>query len=131
MKKVIFFDGVCNLCHGMVKLLIRIDKKDIFYFASLQSQYAQEMLLHANGEYIKLDTVVYQKEKQIFTQSDAILEIFCDLGGLWKAFSLFRILPKSWRNKLYQLVATRRYRWFGRKDRWMLPTEVPQQRFLD
>ena len=36
-KKLILFDGVCNLCNDAVLKIIRQDKNDIFLFAALQS----------------------------------------------------------------------------------------------
>ncbi|MFK5973514.1 MAG: DCC1-like thiol-disulfide oxidoreductase family protein, partial [Flavobacteriaceae bacterium] len=29
-KKIILFDGVCNLCNGAIRFVIRQDKKDSF-----------------------------------------------------------------------------------------------------
>ena len=34
-KKIILFDGVCNLCSSAVQFIIENDKKDIFRFVSL------------------------------------------------------------------------------------------------
>lgn len=38
-KKIILFDGVCNLCNTWVQRIIEKDANDIFRFASLQSGY--------------------------------------------------------------------------------------------
>ena len=31
-KKIILFDGVCNLCNSAVQFIIKHDKKDFFVF---------------------------------------------------------------------------------------------------
>jgi predicted DCC family thiol-disulfide oxidoreductase YuxK len=37
-KKVVLFDGVCNLCNGAVQFAIRNDRHNRLLFASLQSE---------------------------------------------------------------------------------------------
>ncbi|MBI1939406.1 MAG: DUF393 domain-containing protein, partial [Ignavibacteriales bacterium] len=50
---MIFFDGVCNLCSGTINFLIKIDKRKIFRYSPLQSDFAKEKLhdidLHVEG----------------------------------------------------------------------------------
>ena len=36
-KKIILFDGVCNLCNSSVQYVIKYDKKDVFRFVAIQS----------------------------------------------------------------------------------------------
>lgn len=130
LKKIIYFDGVCNLCNWTVKFIIKHDKKNVFMFAPLQSDFMKSGVTHANGQYIKKDSVIYQKGDQVFSRSDAILHILKTLGGGWKLLYAFKIIPKPWRNWLYDRIAKNRYRWFGKKDRCMLPSPEIQSRFL-
>jgi predicted DCC family thiol-disulfide oxidoreductase YuxK len=37
-KKIILFDGVCNLCNSAVLFIIKQDSKDLFRFVALQSE---------------------------------------------------------------------------------------------
>ena len=41
---IVFFDGVCNLCQGSVRYLIKHDKKGVLKFASLQGNYAKDFV---------------------------------------------------------------------------------------
>ena len=41
---IVFFDGVCNLCQGSVRYLIKQDKKGVLKFASLQGKYAKDFV---------------------------------------------------------------------------------------
>ena len=131
LKKIIYFDGVCNLCNWAVRLIIRHDKRKVFSFASLQSTYASERLMYGNGQDIKLYSVVFQDGNHISVKSDAVLKVCQHLGGAWKLLLIFRIVPRSWRDWVYDMVADQRYRWFGKRDKCMVPTPELQSRFLD
>ena len=45
-KKLILFDGVCNLCNRSVQFVIKHDSKDIFMFTALQSEIGKEVIKH-------------------------------------------------------------------------------------
>lgn len=126
--KIVFFDGYCNLCNGLVDGLIRLDQKHVLKFASLQGETARRILNLQNPQ--DLDTVVYLRENQRLEKSSAILKIFSDLGGVWKIAEIFQILPVSFRDTVYAWVAKNRFRFFGRRDTCRLPTAQEQQQFL-
>ena len=43
----------------------------------------------------------------------------------------FVIVPRVIRDGIYDVIASRRYRWFGRRAVCMVPTPELRQRFLD
>jgi predicted DCC family thiol-disulfide oxidoreductase YuxK len=54
------------------------------------------------------------------------------LASRWQALaSLLQLLPKSLRDAVYNAVARRRYRIFGRTEACMLPPDQGRNRFLD
>ena len=57
-KKIILFDGVCNLCDSSVQYVIKHDKKDIFRFVALQSELGQKILNHIGINPIHTDSIV-------------------------------------------------------------------------
>ena len=126
---VILFDGVCNLCNGLVKFMFKYDKKAIFSFASLQSDVAVK-LMKDTGMVKVPDSVVVIKDGKALVKSDAALYIVKRLGGIFQIFFIFRLLPKKLRDKVYDEIAKRRYRWFGKREACMLPTEKQRRRFL-
>jgi len=130
VDNVIFFDGVCNLCNGFVQFIIRNDKKKAFYFAALQSNYAQETLKSFTVNAQELKSVVFIKNKTVYTKSNAALEIGKQLGGLWFLIAGFYIFPLKFRNLLYDFIGKNRYKWFGKKNNCMVPTEALKSRFL-
>ncbi len=121
MKKVIYIDEVCRLCHWSVRLVIKHSKKGIFSISSFQSKYAQEVLSNVKGMHIKHESLVYQHGLVVFTKSDAVLHILKDMGGKWKLLYAFKFVPKSIRDWIYEFVARNRYSWFGKKDSCELP----------
>jgi predicted DCC family thiol-disulfide oxidoreductase YuxK len=128
---VILFDGVCNMCNWFVQFIIKRDKKNIFQFASLQSNYGTSFLKHFGLTDKGLDTVMVYDGKELITQSDATIRILTSLGSIWKAAIIFKIVPHFIRNRIYTLLAKRRYSLFGKRDSCMVPDEKIKGKFLD
>ena len=128
---IVFFDGVCNLCNQSVQFLIKKDKKDIFKFASLQSQTGQEFCKAQNISLNELTSVIYFKDGKTHIKSSAALHALKDLGGLWQLSFGFIIVPKVIRDFVYDLIAKNRYRLFGKRQECMLPTAENKAKFLE
>ncbi len=126
---IILFDGVCNLCNGLVKFMFKYDKKAIFSFASLQSEVASKLLSEV-GMVDVPDSVIVIQGGNALAKSDAALYIVKQLGGIFKLFLLFRIFPRKVRDNLYDAIAKRRYSWFGKQEACMIPTREQRSRFL-
>ena len=132
----ILFDGVCNLCHGLVQFVIRHDARGRFRFAALQSELGQA-LLAAHGQPAAADSlagpdsVILLEGGQLYSHSAAVLRIARHLDGpWWLAAALGERLPRRWRDALYRFVARHRYRWFGRQASCLVPTPALRARFL-
>ncbi len=131
MTSIVVFDGVCNLCNGVVQLIIRHDPDGYFQFASLQSD-AGKTLLESHGiNILQPESVVLVRDGRVFTMSDAALEITRDMGAPFSWIYPLIVLPKGLRDWVYKIVARNRYRWFGRRDACMMPTPDLKRRFLD
>jgi predicted DCC family thiol-disulfide oxidoreductase YuxK len=130
-KKVILFDGVCNLCNNSIQFIIKRDKKDVFRYAALQSEIGQKLISERNIDTSKVDSIILiELGIAFYTKSDAALEIGQSFGGFWRVLSVFNLIPSSLRNIVYDFVAKNRYRWFGRKDACMIPTPDLKAKFL-
>lgn len=130
-QKIVFFDGVCNLCSGVVQFLIEKNAKENLLFASLQSKTGQEMLAHFQLSATEFNSFVYLKEGKLLQKSEAALELSKELKHLWPMFYVFMIVPKFIRNAVYDLIAKNRYNWFGKKNECWLPSIHLKKRFLD
>lgn len=129
-KPVILFDGVCNLCTGSVQFILKRDKEKKFMFASLQSNYGQELLKQFHLPIDTFNSFILYQDQKIFIRSTAALKMFQQLKG-WGWVKLFWIVPKFIRDGVYNLIAKNRYKWFGQKNECWLPTPELKARFLD
>lgn len=126
---IVFFDGVCNLCQGSVRYLIKHDKKGVLKFASLQGNYAKNFVIET--EIQSMQSILFFDGKMLYKKSTAVLKLSRFLGGRHQVLLLGYILPRFVRDWLYNIVAKNRYRWFGKKDQCMLPFKGFENRFLD
>lgn len=130
-KKIIIFDGVCNLCDSAVQFVIKHDKKDVFRFVALQSELGQEILKHIGINTANIDSVIlYEPGIAYYYKSEAALQIAKNLGGLLHLGTVFRIIPTGISNLLYDYIAKNRYKWYGKKEQCMIPTKDLQAKFL-
>lgn len=130
-KKIILFDGVCNLCNNAIQFIIKRDRKDVFRYAALQSELGQQLTKERGIDTQLVDSMILlEPGVAYFVKSDAALEISKEFGGLWGLLQVFSWLPASLRNPIYDLVARNRYKWFGKKDQCMIPTPELQAKFL-
>ena len=129
-KSIILFDGVCNLCNASVNFIIKNDEKQTFLFASLQSDAAKELLLQHNVKKFKMDWIVLIENNKIHKKSTAALRISRKLNGGFKLLYAFIIIPTFIRNWVYNYIAKNRYKWFGKKDSCMIPSEKLKDRFI-
>jgi predicted DCC family thiol-disulfide oxidoreductase YuxK len=107
-KKILLFDGVCNLCDASIQFVIKHDEKDT-----------------------KIDsTVLYEPGKAYYYKSDAVFKILKELNGIYRLLLVFSVLPKRLLDYLYDYVAQNRYKWYGKKESCMVPTPELQSKFL-
>lgn len=130
-KKIILFDGVCNLCNSAVQFIIKHDKKDVFRFAAIESDIGQQILQHIGMDPKKSDSVIlYEPGIAYSCKSEAVLEIVQDLGSFYSLLSVFKIFPTVFSDSIYDYVAKNRYQWYGKKEHCLLPTAELESKFL-
>ena len=126
-ERIVLFDGVCNLCNGFVRFVLRRDPRGRFRFASLQSDAARRLL----GPDGPRETIVLVEAGKTYVKSAAALRIAGGLRFPWPLVAVFTAIPRPVRDRLYDWVARHRYRWFGKRDACMLPTPQTRGRFLE
>ena len=130
-KKIILFDGVCNLCDNAVQFIIKHDSNDVFRFVALQSEIGQKILSHIGIQDKNIDSIIlYNPGIAYYYKSAAALEIAKNLDGIWHYGTIFRIIPTTISNIIYDYVAKNRYKWLGKKDNCMIPTPELKSKFL-
>ena len=128
---IILFDGVCNLCAWSVQFIIKRDPQGRFRFASVHSPLGQRLLEHCGLNPHHIDSFVLIQGNAYFTKSDAVLKVATYLSGIWPLLALLSIIPRPIRDPLYEIVANKRYRWFGKRDTCIVPTKKLLARFLE
>ena len=129
-KKIILFDGVCNLCNKTVQTIIERDDEDVFRFAPLQSDIGLQIVNERGIDAEVLDSVILiDPGVAYYYKSTAAIEIAKHLKG-YKWLRYFKTIPEGLRNSIYDVIAGNRYKWWGRKDTCMVPTPEREALFL-
>lgn len=123
---IIFFDGECALCTGVVQFILKRDNKKRFRFASLQGNVGRNLFLFTP----KIDSIVLKIDEQHYIKSNAVLEICRLLGNGWHLLYMFRWIPRIFRDGIYDFIAKNRYRWFGKRATCWMPDKKWDDRFL-
>ncbi|MCB1214179.1 MAG: DUF393 domain-containing protein [Deltaproteobacteria bacterium] len=130
MKSIVFFDGYCHLCQASVQFILKRDRQAKFCFAPLDSQSAKQYLKNHPDLY-SCQTLVLWTPQQIYTQSQAALEILSELPWPWPLLQIGYLFPRCLRDKIYRWISKNRYLWFGKSQECFLPKKEWQDRFLN
>ena len=114
---VVVFDGTCNVCNWTVRFILKHDRNRVFRFCSLHSETGQNITTHHSNIPENEDTVMLLQNQDIFYKSDAVLKIMKHLGPVYKILArIGAMFPVIFLDRIYDFIARRRYRWFGRND---------------
>ena len=128
-QEIVYYDGLCALCDGFVRFIVARDRRRRFTFAPLQGETARNRLA-GRLAVESMKTVVLEENGGLRTRSDAALAILTALGGPWVLLASLRIVPRPIRDAVYDLIARRRYQWFGRRELCRIPAPEERDRFL-
>lgn len=130
-KKIILFDGVCNLCNASIQFVIKHDQKDAFRFAALQSETGKKMTSERHIDTAVIDSIVLiVPGVAYYTKSTAALKVGKSFGGLWSLLGIIEWIPEKIRNMVYDFIAKNRYKWYGKREACMVPTPELKAKFL-
>ncbi len=127
---IILFDGECNLCNFWVNFLLKRDHRNAFLFAPLQSEAAKKLVAEYQLELPGMESFIYIEKGRAHLRSGAALRIARKLPGLWPLLFGLIIVPPFLRNAVYNFIARNRYRWWGKRDSCMVPTEEIRKKFI-
>jgi predicted DCC family thiol-disulfide oxidoreductase YuxK len=135
-KTIVLYDGVCALCNRLVRFLLRFDSKNRFRYAPLQSGFAAAALRKHGLDPADLNSVTLigdygLPDERPYSRSDAILLAARDLGGIWQLGAGAAVLPKTIRDRVYDLIARNRYRMFGKYQTCPVPKPEVRAKFLN
>ena len=128
---VIYFDGVCVLCNGLVDFVIPRDRHRRFRYATLQSERGQRMLRRLQLPTDALQTFILHENGKGYVKSTAALRVCKGLSGAWPLLYLLIAIPRPLRDAVYGWIGKRRYRYFGRRASCRVPLEEERHLFLE
>jgi predicted DCC family thiol-disulfide oxidoreductase YuxK len=131
VDRVVVYDGVCVLCSRWVHFVLRHDRQRLYKFAAMQTPTGRSLLVrHAIDPDDPMSFLLLEAGRG-YTDTEAILRMLRSFGGTWRALAaVVGLVPRSLRDPLYRWIARNRYRWFGRRDACMVPSEDIADRFL-
>ena len=130
-QPVLLFDGVCNLCNGLIQWIIPRDPAGKLKFAPLQSELGTAIQQRHGLDPTDLDSVLLVEGPKLYTKSTAAIRVAEILGWPYLLLRAGRPLPRTLRDRIYDFVADNRYDWFGKKDQCMVPDEDVSDRFIE
>lgn len=130
-RRLVLFDGVCNLCHHTVRFIIERDPTGVFCFASLQSERGRRIASEHGLDPDALDSVLLLEHGRLYRKSTAALRIARRLQSPWRLGYPLIVVPAVVRDAVYDFIGRRRYRWFGRREYCVVSVPDAKSRFLD
>jgi predicted DCC family thiol-disulfide oxidoreductase YuxK len=128
-QDVILFDGVCVFCSRWVAFVIARDDGQRFRFAPVQSAFGGDMADRFGIDRLAPQTNAVIISGMAYFKADGAIEVLRLLPG-WSWVRLLSVLPRRLRNLGYDLIASNRYRLFGRLDSCMVPSPDVRGRFI-
>jgi predicted DCC family thiol-disulfide oxidoreductase YuxK len=127
---IVVFDGECAFCSRWVDFLLRFDRSDTFRFAARQSQSGTAFSREAGLPETGVGSIILVEGKTIRLRSEAVLRMLNLLGLPFSLAGIFRVLPVSLRDTVYDTIARNRTRWFGKMSTCRTPTPTDRHRFI-
>ena len=131
MDNVVIFDGVCNLCARSVRFILDHEADQTLRFTPLQSPAGSRLMRKLGLDPEDARTFVLIADGKAYVKSDAAIRLSRYFRRAWMPLGLIKIIPRWIRDRVYDVVARNRYRWFGRLDSCMVPTPELRTRFIE
>ena len=125
-RALFVFDGVCVLCSGGARWIMRHGGKAPLNFTPAQETLGQTLYAHYGVE--MNESYLLIADGRAYTASRGYLELCRILGGWWQILRVAAIFPEGLRD--WPLIARNRYRWFGKTDYCALLTPEQRSRLL-
>jgi len=109
---ILFYDGTCAFCNGIVSFCLSEDTGRRLKYSPLQgSTFSAQGLTQPKSDSI----VILTDNGNVLYKSDAAVYCLRAIGGLWLVLgSLILVLPKVFRDKVYDAVGKVRYKLAGK-----------------
>lgn len=127
-RPLFVFDRTCVMCSSGSSWLMRRDRQGKVAFTPAEGLLGAALYRHYRRD--PDETYLYVSQGRAYTLSEGYFRMIADLGGAWRLFAVFRLVPRPLRDRTYLLVARNRCRWFGKAESCALLTEAQRERVL-
>ncbi len=121
---IVVYDGLCHLCSGHARMVLRWDKGRAIRLVALHSDEGRALYRRFGMDPEDPDSMVVLKDDRLVRDRDAVLAVWKALGAPWSWSRPLSAVPRAVRDPLYRLVARNRYRLFGKRETCWLPDRV-------
>lgn len=133
-RRLVLFDGVCNICNTTVDWLLRRDPEGRLLFAPLQGETAAALRRRHPEIPDRIDTMVLvdatDEDERVYLRSEAVLRVWELVEPGRPLLRWLRRLPRPLIDLAYRIFVRNRYRLFGHRDTCRVPTPEERNRFL-
>ena len=127
---VMVFDGVCHLCSGFVRLVLKFDRSREIRFAPIQSPFGRRL---AESHGVDPDdplTFLFFDHGRALEASDGMIAMLRRFPAPVRYLAVIAWMPRPLRDLVYRFIARNRYRLFGRRQTCFIPDTRDATRFL-
>ena len=128
-QAVVIFDGECAFCNRWVDFLLRFDRHGIFRFSARQNPAGASFLQQVGLPECGAGSIILVEHGAVLLRSSAVLRMMNLLGFPFSLAAVFRLVPGTLRDVVYDWFARNRLKWFGRRA-CRVPSEAERRRFL-
>ena len=129
-KPIIIFDGHCVFCSGWARFVVRHDRRGRLRLLAAQSELGYALYRHFGLDPHDYQTNILIGDGVARTKSDGTLQMFALLDRPWSWVRVLRVLPSSFLDWGYAMLARNRLRLFGRSEVCFVPSPEIRERFL-
>jgi predicted DCC family thiol-disulfide oxidoreductase YuxK len=123
------YDGVCILCSGAVRYVLKHERNDKMRFVAIQSDEGNALAVQHGIDPENPDSFLFIEDGQAYAKSDGVLRMLKFIRGPARVIAIGAVFPKSVRDWFYDRIAKNRYRIFGRSNVCMVPAKNVKHRF--
>jgi predicted DCC family thiol-disulfide oxidoreductase YuxK len=129
-RPIIIFDGHCVLCSRFARFVLQHDHRAVFRLMAAQSPLGQALYRHYQLDPVNFETNVLLDGGRAWFKSAGSIRMFVKLGLPWTLVGLLRVVPRPLLDRLYEVVARNRLRWFGASTVCFVADPAHRDRFL-
>ena len=115
-RPIIIFDGYCAMCSGFARFVLRHDRRGLFRLVPAQSALGRALYVHYGLDPVDYETNILLENGVAWFKAEGSIRMAERLGLPWRLAAAARLLPRAWREALYDAVARNRLRIFGKRE---------------